>query len=184
MASQEALDDSKVDPERLGDDAVRKLGKHALTKRQGVCIGAGMAPLDKIADVQQVYAEKGPRRVDPHFIPRILPNMAAGHVSIRHGLRGPLMAPATACATGAHAIGDAFRLIQHGYAETMLAGGTEAAVCPLAVAGFSQARALCTRYNDDPAKSSRPFDRSRDGFVIGEGAGVMVLEVRPSRPID
>jgi 3-oxoacyl-[acyl-carrier-protein] synthase II len=136
-----------------------------------------MTPLDIIGEAHSTLALKGPRRVSPHLIPRILPNMAAGHVSIRHGLRGPLLSPSSACATGAHAIGDAFRLIRHGYASVMVAGGTEAAISPLSIAGFSQARALGTAFNENPEQSSRPFDEKRDGFVMGEGAGVVILEV-------
>ncbi|PJF18885.1 3-oxoacyl-acyl-carrier-protein synthase [Paramicrosporidium saccamoebae] len=140
-----------------------------------------MAPLDVIGEAYTTLAQKGPRRVSPHFIPRILPNMAAGHVSIRFGLRGPLLAPSTACATGAHAVGDAFRLIKHGYVTVMVAGGTEAAINPLAIAGFAQAKALSSDFNDNPEQSSRPFDSKRDGFVIGEGAGVLVLEQRKAK---
>lgn len=136
-----------------------------------------MAPLELIGETHMKLMNEGPRRINPHFVPRILPNMAAGHVSIRHGLRGPLLSPSTACATGAHSIGDAFRLIRHGYAKAMVAGGTEAAVNVLSMSGFSQARALSTAFNDEPHKSSRPFDADRDGFVMGEGAGVVVLEV-------
>lgn len=135
-----------------------------------------MAPLGLVGAAHQTYLERGPRRVSPHLIPRILPNMAAGHVSIRHGLGGPLLSPSSACATGLHAIGDAFRWIKHGYVKAMLAGATEAAVDPLSIAGFAQAKALSTRFNDEPRRSSRPWDRDRDGFVMGEGAGVMVLE--------
>lgn len=139
-----------------------------------------MAPLDLVGDSAITLQQKGPRRVSPHLIPRILPNMASGHVSIKLGLKGPLLAPSTACAAGANAIGDAFRLIRHGYAKVMIAGGTEAAINPLSIAGFSQARALSTHYNDEPVKSSRPFDRNRDGFVLGEGSGILVLEVSTS----
>jgi 3-oxoacyl-[acyl-carrier-protein] synthase II len=137
-----------------------------------------MAPLDSIGEAHITLTERGARRISPHFIPRILPNMAGGHISIRYGLRGPLLTPSSACATGSHAIGDAYRLIKHGYAKEMIAGGTEAAVNTLAIAGFSQAKALCTIFNESPNISSRPFDRQRDGFVIGEGAGIVVLEER------
>lgn len=148
-----------------------------LGRAAGVCIGSGMGPLDVIGEAAQTLMQRGARRVTPHLIPRILPNMAAGHVSIRWGIRGPSLAPSTACATGVHAIGDAFRLIKYGHTKLMLAGATEAAVNPLSMAGFCQARALSTAFNEHPAASSRPFDRARSGFVIGEGAAVLVLEV-------
>lgn len=136
-----------------------------------------MAPLDLIGDAHDTLVKRGIRRVSPHLIPRILPNMAAGHISIRHGLTGPLLCASTACATGAHSIGEAFRWIKHGYTQCMVAGGTEAAVNLLSMAGFAQAKALSTAFNDRPTQSSRPFDKDRDGFVMGEGAGIMVLEV-------
>lgn len=136
-----------------------------------------MAPLDQIGEAQITLEQRGTRRVSPHLIPRILPNMAASHISIRHRLTGPLLSASTACATGAHSIGDAFRWIKHGYVKYMVSGGTEAAVNPLSMAGFAQARALSTAFNSHPSQSSRPFDKDRDGFVIGEGAGVLVLEV-------
>jgi len=124
-----------------------------------------------------VLVERGPDRVSPFFIPGVIVNLAAGQVSIRLGARGPNTAPCTACTSGLHAVGDAFRLIQHGYAEAVVAGGTESAITPIAVAGFSSMHAL-SRRNDEPARASRPWDRERDGFVIGEGAGVLVLEER------
>jgi 3-oxoacyl-[acyl-carrier-protein] synthase II len=120
--------------------------------------------------------ERGPRRVSPHFIPGRLINLVSGQVSIRYGLKGPNHAVVTACSTGAHAIGDAARMIMLDDADVMVAGGAEAAICPVGVAGFAQAKALSTRYNDSPEKASRPWDEGRDGFVMGEGAGIVVLE--------
>lgn len=149
---------------------------HRDPERFGTSVGVGMGPLDLIGDGQMALTEKGTRRVSPHFIPRILPNMAAGHVSIRFGLSGPLLSPSSACATGAHAIGDAFRVIQRGEADVMVAGGVEAAVNLLSMAGFDRAKALSSNFNHDPTSSSRPFDTSRDGFVISEGAGMLILE--------
>ena len=125
-------------------------------------------------------ARKGPDRVSPFFILSAIVNLAAGHVSVRYGVKGPNSAVATACTTGAHAIGDAYRLIQHGYADAMICGGAEASVTPLGVAGFAAMRALSTR-NDDPQRASRPWDRDRDGFVVGEGAGILILEERDAR---
>jgi 3-oxoacyl-[acyl-carrier-protein] synthase II len=143
--------------------------------RVGVAIGCGIGGLPLIENMKEVLVEKGPSRVSPFFIPGLIGNMAAGMVSIHFGARGPNACPCTACTTGLHAVGDAFRLIQHGYADAMFAGGTESVMTPLAVAGFCSMRALSTR-NDEPERASRPFDRDRDGFVIGEGAGVLMLE--------
>ncbi len=144
-------------------------------ERVGVIIGSGIGGLPLIEKMHQILLEKGPERVSPFFIPGLIVNMAAGQVSITFGARGPNSAPCTACTTGLHAVGDAFRLIQLGYADAMIAGGTEGVVTPLAVAGFCAMRALSTR-NEEPEKASRPWDRRRDGFVIGEGAGILVLE--------
>ena len=142
----------------------------------GVMIGSGIGGLGGINDAALLMAEKGPRRLSPFFIPGRLINLAGGYVSIRHGLKGPNHAVVTACSTGAHAIGDAARIIQYGDAEMMVAGGTESAVNRLGVAGFCACRALSTGFNDRPQAASRPYDRDRDGFVIGEGAGCLVLE--------
>lgn len=156
------------------DDAGLKVTKDD-ADRVGVYIGAGIGGLPAIEHYHKVLLEKGPDRVSPFFIPMVIINLASGQVAIRLGARGPNSCAVTACATGNHCIGDALRIIQRGEADAMLAGGTESCISPLAVAGFSSARALSTR-NDDPARASRPFDRDRDGFVLGEGAGVLVLE--------
>ena len=145
-------------------------------ERTGVMIGSGIGGLEAIAKGALLLEERGPRRLSPHFIPSALINLASGHVSIRYGFKGPNHSVVTACSTGAHAIGDASRLIQHGDADVMVAGGAEAAVCRLGIAGFAAARALSTHYNDTPTRASRPWDRDRDGFVMGEGSGVVVLE--------
>jgi len=145
-------------------------------ERTGVMIGSGIGGLPAIADAAVHLMERGARRISPFFIPSALINLASGHVSIRYGFRGPNHAVVTACATGAHAIGDAARLIQFEDADVMVAGGTEAAVCRLGLAGFAAARALSTGFNDRPTQASRPWDRDRDGFVMGEGAGCVVLE--------
>jgi 3-oxoacyl-[acyl-carrier-protein] synthase II len=144
-------------------------------ERVGVIIGSGIGGLQSIEHYHRVLIEKGHRRISPFFIPMLIINLASGNVSIRFGAKGPNSAVATACATGSHAIGDAFRLIQRGEADAMIAGGTEAVICPLGVAGFSVMKALSTR-NDEPEKASRPFDAGRDGFVMGEGAGALILE--------
>jgi 3-oxoacyl-[acyl-carrier-protein] synthase II len=143
--------------------------------RVGVVIGSGIGGLPLIEATHKVLLEKGPSRVSPFFIPGQIVNLAAGQVSIHYGAKGPNTSPATACTTGLHAIGDAFRFIQAGEADAMIAGGTEAVITPLAVAGFCAMRALSTR-NDEPEKASRPWDAQRDGFVMGEGCGIVVLE--------
>ncbi|MDF2495508.1 beta-ketoacyl-ACP synthase II [Sphingomonas sp.] len=144
--------------------------------RAGCSIGAGIGGLPGIASESIVLHEKGPSRVSPHFVHGRLINLISGQVSIKYGLMGPNHAVVTACSTGAHSIGDAARMIAMDDADVMLAGGSEGAICPLGIAGFAQARALSTNYNDTPEKASRPYDKDRDGFVMGEGAGVVVLE--------
>jgi 3-oxoacyl-[acyl-carrier-protein] synthase II len=162
------------------DEAVRDAGwtpeDEAARQRTGVMIGSGIGGLGIIADTALELRDKGPRRVSPFFIPSSLINLASGHVSIRYGFKGPNHSVVTACATGAHAIGDAARLIQYGDADVMVAGGAESAVVPIGIAGFIACRALSTGFNDQPTKASRPYDKDRDGFVMGEGAGVLVLE--------
>ena len=149
----------------------------ANAERVGVVIGSGIGGLPLIERTHSTMLERGPDRVSPFFIPGLIVNLAAGQVSILTGARGPNSAPATACTTGLHAVGDAFRLIQHGYADAMITGGAEAVITPLAVAGFTVMRALSLR-NDEPQRASRPWDKDRDGFVMGEGAGILVLEER------
>jgi len=162
------------------DEAVKDAGwtpaDEAARKRTGVIIGSGIGGLSAIANTAIELHEKGPRRVSPFFIPSALINLASGQVSIRYGFKGPNHAVVTACATGAHAIGDGARLIQYGDADVMIAGGAEAAVCPIGIAGFIACRAMSTNFNDQPTRASRPYDRDRDGFVMGEGAGIVVLE--------
>ncbi len=162
-ASQMAVDDSGLKVTKENADRV------------GVYIGSGIGGLPAIEAYHKILLDKGPDRVSPFFIPMVIINLASGQVSMRIGARGPNSCAVTACATGNHCIGDAFRIIQHGEADAMVAGGTEAAITPLCVAGFASAKALSTR-NDDPERASRPFDKERDGFVLGEGAGVLVLE--------
>ena len=164
-ASQIAKDDSGLDLESRDPD------------RAGVIIASGIGGFPLIQSMHETMLERGPGRISPFFIPGTIINLAAGHVSIRFNLQGPSSAPATACAAGAHAIGDAFKIIQRDDADIMFAGGTEAAVSPLSVGGFSAMRALSTR-NDEPQRASRPWDAERDGFVIGEGSGVLILEER------
>ena len=144
-------------------------------ERIGVSIGSGIGGLQLIEDTNDIYDESGPRKISPFFIPGTIINMISGNLSIMYGFKGPNVAIVTACTTGTHSIGDAARMIEYGDADVMVAGGAEAAITQLGVGGFAAARALSTR-NDDPATASRPWDRDRDGFVIGEGAGVMVLE--------
>jgi 3-oxoacyl-[acyl-carrier-protein] synthase II len=144
--------------------------------RTGVMIGSGVGGLSTIADTSLTLQERGPRRVSPFFIPSCLINLISGQVSIRHGYKGPNHAVVTACSTGAHAIGDAARLIQYGDADVMLAGGAENPICEVGIAGFNACKALSTAHRDNPKNASRPYDQNRDGFVMGEGAGVLVLE--------
>ncbi|CAM6094797.1 unnamed protein product [Calypogeia fissa] len=164
-ASEEALSDAGWKPQEL-----------EARERTGVAIGGGIGCISDMIGAAQLVIGKQLRRLSPFFIPRILINMAAGHVSITHGFKGPNHAAVTACASGAHSIGDAARMIRFGDADVMVAGGTESSVDAVSIAGFCRARALSTRFNDDPQRSSRPFDRDRDGFVMGEGAGILVLE--------
>jgi 3-oxoacyl-[acyl-carrier-protein] synthase II len=164
-AADEAVKDSGWIPETEDDK-----------ERTGVIIGSGIGGLATIEKTSVELHEKGPRRVSPFFIPSALINLASGQVSIRHGFKGPNHSVVTACATGAHAIGDAARLIKYGDADVMVAGGAEASICPVGVAGFIACRAMSTGFNDAPEKASRPYDKGRDGFVMGEGAGVLVLE--------
>jgi 3-oxoacyl-[acyl-carrier-protein] synthase II len=148
----------------------------AMKLRAGCSIGSGIGGLPGIESESLVLAQKGPGRVSPHFVHGRLINLISGQVSIKYGLMGPNHAVVTACSTGAHSIGDAARMIKDGDADIMLAGGAESTICPIGIAGFAQARALCTAFNDAPEKASRPYDKDRDGFVMGEGAGVVVLE--------
>lgn len=164
-AAQQAVEDAGWTPEAEEDRL-----------RTGVIIGSGIGGLQTIAETTLVLRDKGPRRVSPFFIPGSLINLCSGQVSIRYGFKGPNHAVVTACSTGAHAIGDGARLIQLGDADVMIAGGAEAAICELGIAGFAACKALSTGFNDTPERASRPYDRDRDGFVMGEGAGVVVLE--------
>ena len=164
-AARQALDDAGWKPAAYDDQIAT-----------GVLIGAGIGGVEGIAETSITLKERGPRRVSPFFVPGRIVNMAAGYVSIEHGLKGPNHAVATACSTGAHAIGDAGRMIALGDAEVMVAGGAESPVNRISVAGFAAVRALSTGFNDTPQRASRPYDKDRDGFVLGEGAGIVVLE--------
>ncbi|MFS8039254.1 beta-ketoacyl-ACP synthase II [Xanthobacter sp. AM11] len=164
-AATQALDDAGWHPSTYEDQIT-----------SGVLIGSGIGGIEGIAEASLLLKDRGPRRISPFFIPGRLINLAGGYVSIQHGLKGPNHAVVTACSTGAHAIGDAGRLIALGDADVMVAGGTESPVNRLSIAGFAACKALCTAFNDDPTRASRPYDRDRDGFVMGEGAGVVVLE--------
>jgi len=164
-AASQALDDADWHPESYEDQI-----------STGVMIGSGIGGLQGIQQTALLLEERGPRRVSPFFIPGRLINLCSGHVSIQHGLKGPNHSVVTACSTGAHAIGDAGRMIMLGDADVMVAGGAESPVCRIALAGFAACKALSTKYNDEPEKASRPYDNERDGFVMGEGAGVVVLE--------
>jgi 3-oxoacyl-[acyl-carrier-protein] synthase II len=164
-ASTMALRDSGWEPKSYEDQCAT-----------GVLIGSGIGGIGGIYEASATLIERGPRRISPFFIPGRLINLAGGYVSIEHGLKGPNHAVVTACSTGSHAIGDAARLIAFGDADVMVAGGTESPINRLSIAGFAACRALSTNFNDDPTRASRPYDKDRDGFVMGEGAGVVVLE--------
>lgn len=164
-AAQQAVEDSGWMPTEEAD-----------LIRTGVLIGSGIGGLKSIAETAVMIKEKGPRRVSPFFIPGALINLISGQVGIRYGFKGPNHSVVTACSTGAHAIGDATRLIKYGNADVMVAGGAEAAICEIGIAGFNACKALSTKRADDPTKASRPYDADRDGFVMGEGAGIVVLE--------
>lgn len=147
-----------------------------IAERVGVYIGSGIGGLETLCEQHSILEEKGPRRVSPFFIPMMIGDMGSGQVSIHFGAKGPNSSPISACATGTNAIGDAFKIIERGQADVMITGGSEAVVLPMAVAGFNSAKALATKFNDEPTKASRPFDKDRDGFVLGEGAGIVILE--------
>jgi 3-oxoacyl-[acyl-carrier-protein] synthase II len=167
MAAEEAVNDAKWSGEGMTEEQ---------KKRTGVSVGMAMADLEYIAECNELVMAGKSKKMGPYFVPRILPNLVPGHISIAHGFRGPNNSVSTACATGSHAIGDGYRFIQSDSADVMVCGGTDACISPLSVAGFVRARALSTKYNDRPEAASRPFDKKRDGFVIGEGAGILVLE--------
>ncbi len=174
---QRKVDDFIIYAMAAAEQALKDAGYEAKSQEQqertGVLIGSGIGGLSGIADTALLLKEKGPRRVSPFFIPGRLINLASGYVSIRHGLKGPNHAVVTACSTGAHAIGDAARMIMFGDADVMVAGGAESPICRIAMAGFAACRALATTFNDQPTKASRPYDKDRDGFVMGEGAGIV-----------
>ncbi len=165
VAAQEAVFDSQIN---LSDESI--------LNNTGVIVGSGIGGLKTISETSILLEEKGPRRISPFFIPSSLINLISGQISIKYGFQGPNHSVVTACSTGSHAIGDASRIISTGDAEIMIAGGAEAAICKLGVAGFAAARALSTSFNENPTKASRPWDTDRDGFVMGEGSGVIVLE--------
>jgi 3-oxoacyl-[acyl-carrier-protein] synthase II len=162
-AAQFAMDDSRL---QITD---------AIAPNVGVCIGSGIGGFTTIEREHSALLEGGPRKVSPFFIPSAIINLAAGQVSIRFGAKGPNLATCTACSASAHAVGDSYEIVKRGDADAMIAGGSEAAITPMSVGGFGQLRALSTR-NDDPERASRPFDKDREGFIIGEGAGIVVLE--------
>ena len=176
-ASKQAIADAGIVDPDLKDmaDAEYKI-KHLNAEQVGTIIGTGVGGLQVMEKQQNVYLEKGPDRCSPFMVPMMIANMAAGLTAIHTGAKGPNSCPVTACAAGSNAVGDAFRLVQLGHAKAMICGGTEAAVTPLSLAGFASARALSTSHNDDPLSASRPFDVARDGFVMGEGSGILFLE--------
>ncbi|KAI5948676.1 CEM1 [Candida theae] len=163
--TQEAFKDAQLDPSTLKDP-----------RSVGVAVGSGIGSIQDVYDITTAFNEGGYRKVQPLFIPKLLNNMAAGNISIKFGLKGPLHAVSTACATGLQAIGDAYNFIKLNYADVMVCGGSESSIHPLALAGFARARSLVTEFNDEPTKASRPFDKDRNGFVLSEGCGIVVLE--------
>ena len=163
VAAEEAIRDSGLEIDKLNGDRV------------GVIFGSGIGGIQSFEEEHTKYMEGGPRRVSPFFIPQMIIDIAAGHISIKYGFKGPNYASVSACATASHNIGNAFKTIQRGDADLMVTGGSEAAICPMGVAGFNSMKAISTR-NDDPKHASRPFDKNRDGFVMGEGAGIVILE--------
>ena len=165
IAASQAIDDANWHPETEQEK-----------NRTGVVVGSGIGGLETIANASLLLQEKGPRRISPFFIPGALINLASGQISIRYGFKGPNQASVTACATGAHAIGDAAKIIRDDYADVIVAGGTENPICKLGIAGFNACKALSTAWRDCPQRASRPFDKARDGFVMGEGAGIVILE--------
>ena len=165
IAAEEAIKDSNID-----------LSNEQILEKSGVIVGSGIGGLKTISETSILLEQKGPRRISPFFIPSSLINLISGQISIKYGFKGPNHSVVTACSTGSHAIGDASRIISDGDADIMIAGGAEAAICKLGVAGFAAARALSTSFNDSPKKASRPWDKDRDGFVMGEGAGILILE--------
>ncbi len=161
------------------DEAIKDSGfvsENESSLRSGVMVGSGIGGLDTIYKNSSILDNQGIRKISPFFIPSSLINLLSGHISIKYNLKGPNSSPVTACATGTHAIGDSFTIIKNNKADLMVCGGAEAAICPLGISGFSAARALCDTFNDYPEKGSRPWDKDRSGFVMGEGAGVLVLE--------
>ena len=165
IAAAEAIKDSNIE-----------ISNEELSKKTGVIVGSGIGGLKTISETSILLEEKGPRRISPFFIPSSLINLISGQISIKYGFKGPNHSVVTACSTGSHAIGDAYRIISTCDADIMIAGGAEAAICKLGVAGFAAARALSTSFNENPTEASRPWDKDRDGFVMGEGAGILVLE--------
>ncbi len=165
IAAEEAIKDSNID-----------FSNEQILEKSGVIVGSGIGGLKTISETSVLLEQKGPRRISPFFIPSSLINLISGQISIKYGFKGPNHSVVTACSTGSHAIGDASRIISDGDADIMIAGGTEAAICKLGVAGFAAARALSTSFNESPKNASRPWDKDRDGFVMGEGAGILILE--------
>ena len=165
IAADEAIKDSNID-----------LSSEQILEKSGVIVGSGIGGLKTISETSILLDQKGPRRISPFFIPSSLINLISGQISIKYGFKGPNHSVVTACSTGSHAIGDASRIISDGDADIMIAGGAEAAICKLGVAGFAAARALSTSFNENPKNASRPWDKDRDGFVMGEGAGILILE--------